>query len=54
MLDGFRVTRVAGGKFAVDLPTDRGADGTWRPAVVLPPELREPIVRAILDEIGRD
>ncbi len=52
-LDGFRVTRRPGGKLGIDLPAYRGADGAWRPAVVLPPELHEPIGRAILDEIGR-
>jgi stage V sporulation protein G len=33
----------------VALPCYRAPDGTWRPAIDLPPELREPIGDAVLE-----
>lgn len=32
----------------VKLPTYRSCDGTWRPAVTLPPELERPLGNAVL------
>jgi hypothetical protein len=32
----------------VALPTYRAADGTWLPAIQLPPDLRKPIADAVL------
>ncbi|MGE5514550.1 MAG: hypothetical protein ACM31D_01890 [Bacteroidota bacterium] len=32
----------------VKLPTYRGCDGAWRPAVTLPPELERPLGNAVL------
>jgi stage V sporulation protein G len=32
----------------VDLPRYRAPDGTWRPAIDLPPELRKPLGDAVL------
>lgn len=50
-VDGIQV--IAGRKrgfptVQVKLPTYRGSDGTWRPAMVLPPELERPLGDAVL------
>jgi hypothetical protein len=36
----------------VKLPTYRGSDGAWRPAVTLPPELERPLGNAVLAAYG--
>lgn len=36
----------------VKLPTYRGSDGLWRPALVLPPELERPLGNAVLAAYG--
>ncbi|MGE5477216.1 MAG: hypothetical protein ACM3Q1_11205 [Bacteroidales bacterium] len=36
----------------VKLPTYRGSDGSWRPAVTLPPELERPLGNAVLAAYG--
>lgn len=36
----------------VKLPTYRGCDGLWRPAVTLPPELERPLGNAVLAAYG--
>jgi hypothetical protein len=50
-VDGIQVVSGRGRGFAtvqVKLPAYRGADGTWRPAMVLPPELERPLGNAVL------
>lgn len=50
-LDGIQVIAGRGRGFPtlqVKLPTYRGADGAWRPAVVLPPELERPLGDSVL------
>ena len=41
--------RIDAEEMSILLPTYQGADGTWRPSIKLPPELREPIAEAVLD-----
>ncbi|MCR6630824.1 MAG: hypothetical protein NVV74_12675 [Magnetospirillum sp.] len=50
-LDGVQVVAGRSRGFPtvqVKLPTYRGADGAWRPAVVLPPELERPLGESVL------
>ncbi|MBX9635023.1 MAG: hypothetical protein K2X44_08585 [Magnetospirillum sp.] len=50
-LDGIQVVTARARGFPtvqVKLPTYRGADGVWRPAIVLPPELERPLGDAVL------
>lgn len=54
-LDGIQVVAGKGRGFPtlqVKLPTYRGSDGTWRPAVALPPELERPLGNAVLAAYG--
>jgi stage V sporulation protein G len=45
---GIQARREPDGRTAVALPTYRAADGTWLPAIQLPPDLRKPIADAVL------
>jgi hypothetical protein len=50
-VDGIQIVSGRGRGFAtvqVKLPTYRGADGVWRPALTLPPELERPLGNAVL------
>lgn len=50
-LDGIQVIAARTRGFPtvqVKLPTYRGSDGAWRPAVTLPPELERPLGNAVL------
>lgn len=50
-VDGIQVVSGRNRGFAtvlVKLPTYRGSDGAWRPAVTLPPELERPLGNAVL------
>ena len=50
-LDGIQVVAAKARGFAtvqVKLPTYRAADGSWRPAVALPPELERPLGDAVM------
>lgn len=54
-LDGIQVVTGHRRGFAtlvVKLPTYRGGDGQWRPAVALPPELERPLGDAVLAAYG--
>ena len=54
-LDGIQVVAGKARGFAtvqVKLPTYRGGDGQWRPAVALPPELERPLGDAVLSAYG--
>lgn len=50
-LDGIQVVTARARGFPtvqVKLPTYRGADGLWHPAITLPPELERPLGDAVL------
>lgn len=54
-LDGIQVVAARARGFAtvqVKLPTYRGTDGVWRPAVALPPELERPLGEAVIAAYG--
>ncbi len=46
---GVQARREPGERTSVRLPTFKDADGAWRPAVRLPPELAAPIANAVLN-----
>jgi hypothetical protein len=50
-VDGIQVVTAKARGFAtlqVKLPTYRAADGSWRPAIALPPELERPLGDAVM------
>lgn len=50
-IDGIQVVNARSRGFAtvqVKLPTYRGCDGAWHPAMTLPPELERPLGNAVL------
>jgi stage V sporulation protein G len=49
MILGVQARRAANDCTSVHLPTFKDADGTWRPAIRLPEEVRAPLANAVLD-----
>ncbi len=49
IIHGVQARRTTGGSTAIELPMYRGADGTWRPAISLPAEVRGPLSDAVLE-----
>lgn len=45
---GVQARRLPDGGTTVSLPTFKDADGSWRPAIELPEELRAPLATAVL------
>ncbi len=45
---GLQARRESDGKTSVRLPTFKDADGTWRPAIQVPDEVRGPLAEAVL------
>jgi hypothetical protein len=48
---GIQARHLAQGGTSINLPKYRDADGTWRSAVDVPPELRDAVSSAILDHL---
>ena len=45
---GIQVRRLPKGGSSVHLPTYKAADGSWKPAIMLPEEVRAPLAETVL------
>jgi len=45
---GIQARREPDGQTSIRLPTYKDCDGSWQPAVSLPPEMKQPICDAVL------
>lgn len=45
---GLQARRLPHGGTSIHLPTYKGADGTWQPAIALPEEVKAPVADAVL------
>jgi hypothetical protein len=51
---GVQARRAANGSAIVQLPTYRDVSGLGKPAVVMPEELRKPLVDAVLEFLAEE